>query len=134
MGPCLQGRRALVTGGGRGIGRVTALELARSGADVAVAARTPAEVEGVAREAGALGVRAFPFSADVGRAEDVKALFASARKALGGIDILVNGAGIAPTAPLAKTTDEQWHAVMAVNLSSVFFATREALPELPERG
>ena len=130
----LPGRRALVTGGGRGIGRVTALALARAGADLAVAARTRAEVDQVAAEARALGVRAAALTADMGRADEVKALFADAREFLGGVDILVNGAGIAPTAPFAKTTDEMWHSVLAVNLSGVFFATREALPEMTERG
>ena len=123
-----------MTGGGRGIGRVAALELARAGADVAVAARTRAEVDAVADEARALGVRAIALTADLGRAEDVKALFSEARSFLGGVDILVNGAGIAPTAPFARTTDEQWHSVLAVNLSGVFFATREVLPEMSERG
>jgi NAD(P)-dependent dehydrogenase (short-subunit alcohol dehydrogenase family) len=70
----------------------------------------------------------------VGRAEDVRALFAAAREALGGVDILVNAAGIAPSAPLVKTSDETWQAVLAVNLSGVFFATREALPAMAERG
>jgi 3-hydroxybutyrate dehydrogenase len=123
-----------VTGGGRGIGKVTALALARAGVDVAVAARTRAEVDRVADEARALGVRAIATTADMGKGEDVKALFRTAREALGGIDILVNGAGIAPTAPLAKTPDELWHSVLAVNLSGVFFATREVLTEMAERG
>ena len=130
----LRGRRALVTGGGRGIGKATALALARAGADLAVAARTRAEVDRVADEARTLGVKAFALTADMGRGEDVKALFRSARETLGGVDILVNGAGIAPTAPFARTTDELWHSVLAVNLSGVFFATREALPEMTERG
>jgi 3-hydroxybutyrate dehydrogenase len=130
----LAGRRALVTGGGRGIGRASALALARAGADVAVAARTRAEIEAVAAEIRALGRRAAAFVADLGRAEAVGALFREARAALGGIDILVNGAGIAPTAPVVKTPDELWHSVLAVNLSGVFYATREALPEMAERG
>ena len=130
----LSGRRALVTGGGRGIGRATALRLAREGADVAVAARTRAEVDAVADEVRVLGVRALALPADVGRAEDVETLFRAARQALGGVDMLVNGAGIAPTAPLVKTPDELWHSVLAVNLSGVFYATREALPEMAERG
>jgi 3-hydroxybutyrate dehydrogenase len=131
----LRGRRALVTGGGRGIGRATALGLARAGVDVAVAARTRAEVETVAEEVRALGVRAVALTADVGRSEDVSAVFRGASERLaGGIDILVNGAGIAPTAPLVKTPDELWHEVMAVNLSGVFYATRAALPGMVERG
>jgi NAD(P)-dependent dehydrogenase (short-subunit alcohol dehydrogenase family) len=101
---------------------------------VAVAARTRSEVERAAEEARALGTRAFAVTGDVGKPEEVKTLFAEAREALGGIDILVNGAGIAPSAPLVKTKDELWHSVLAVNLSGVFYATREALPEMLERG
>ena len=131
----LRGRRALVTGGGRGIGRATVLGLARAGVDVAVAARTREEIETVAEEARTLGVRAAALTADVGRSEDVRAVFRGAMEKLaGGIDILVNGAGIAPTAPLVKTPDELWHTVLAVNLSGVFFAMREALPGMVERG
>src|SRR5262245_24066845 len=108
--PELTGKRALVTGGGRGIGRATALALA--GADVAVAARTRKDVDAVAEEVRRIGVRAVALSADVGRADDVRAMFGDARAALGGIDILVNGAGIAPSAPLVKTSDETWRAVL----------------------
>jgi len=130
----LKERRALVTGGGRGIGRAVALALAREGVSVAVAARTRAEVERVAEEVRALGVQAFALTADVSRADEVRALFQDARKALGGVDILVNGAGIAPSAPLVKTSDETWLSVLGVNLSGVFYATREALPSMMERG
>src|SRR5512140_2951326 len=101
----LAGRRALVTGGGRGIGRRVALDLAAAGAAVAVAARTAADVERVAGEAVAGGARAVGLTVDVARPESVRALFASAREALGGIDILVSGAGIAPTAAVVKTSD-----------------------------
>ncbi len=130
----LGGRRALVTGGGRGIGRATALALARAGAEVAVAARTKAEVEAVAAEVRALGVRAHALTADVARPEDVRQMFRGAREALGAIDIVVNGAGIAPSAPLAKTTDETWRAVIETNLSGCFYCLREALPEMAQRG
>jgi NAD(P)-dependent dehydrogenase (short-subunit alcohol dehydrogenase family) len=130
----LRGRRALVTGGGRGIGRATALALAGAGVEVAVAARTKAEVEAVAREVRGLGVRGVALTADVGQAEGVRALFGAAREALGGIDILVANAGIAPSAPLVKTTDETWSQVLAVNLSGPFYCLREALPEMAGRG
>jgi len=130
----LRGRRALVTGGGRGIGRATALALAGAGADVAVAARTSAELEAVAAEVRGHGVRGAALTADVGRADEVRRLFQAVRDALGGVDILVANAGIAPSAPLAKTTDEMWSQAMAVNLSGPFYCLREALPEMAARG
>ena len=64
----------------------------------------------------------------------MQALFAAARKELGPIDILVNGAGIAPSAPLVRTTDEIWRQVLAVNLTGAFYCLREALPGMTERG
>jgi 3-hydroxybutyrate dehydrogenase len=130
----LTGRHALVTGGGRGIGRATALALAREGADVAVSARTRKEVDAVAEELRSLRVRAAAVTADVGKVEDVQAMFRSAREALGGLDIVVNGAGIAPSAPLVKTSDETWRQVLETNLSGVFYCLREALPEMTARG
>jgi 3-hydroxybutyrate dehydrogenase len=130
----LNGRRALVTGGGRGIGRAVALDLARAGVAVAVAARTRADVEAVAAEAGRLGVPAAAFSADVSRVEDVRELFRAARAALGPLDILVNGAGVAASAPLVRTPDELWRQILETNLSGAFYCLREALPEMAERG
>jgi NAD(P)-dependent dehydrogenase (short-subunit alcohol dehydrogenase family) len=111
-----------------------ALDLARAGADVAVAARTRADVETVAGEARALGVRAAALAADVSKPEDVRRQFQDARAALGGIDVLVNGAGVAPSAPLAKTSDEAWRSAIETNLSGTFYCLREALPEMAERG
>jgi NAD(P)-dependent dehydrogenase (short-subunit alcohol dehydrogenase family) len=130
----LSGRRALVTGGGRGIGRAVALDLGRAGAAVAVAARTRAEVEKVAAEIGGGGGRAVAVTIDVADPESVRAAFAHAREALGGIDILVSGAGVAPTAPLARTSDAVWRQVLETNLSGVFYCLREALPEMTARG
>jgi NAD(P)-dependent dehydrogenase (short-subunit alcohol dehydrogenase family) len=132
--PELTGRRALVTGGGRGIGRAVALDLARAGAAVAVAARTRGDVDAVARDVTGAGGRAVALTADVTRPESVREMFAEARKALGGVDILVSGAGIAPTAPVAKTPDALWRDVLETNLSGVFYCLREALPEMSGRG
>src|SRR6266403_1663547 len=107
--PPLSSRRALVTGGGRGIGRAVALDLGRAGAAVAV-------------------------TMDVTDPASVKAAFASARESLGGIDILVSGAGIAVSALLARTSDETWRQVLETNLSGTFYCLREALPEMSGRG
>jgi 3-hydroxybutyrate dehydrogenase len=132
--PGFAGRTALVTGAGRGIGRAIALDLAAAGANVALAARTRAEIDAVAREAGAAGGKAVALPADVADPESVRALFRDARAALGDLDILVNGAGVAPSAPLVKTTDAQWRQAIEVNLSGAFYCLREALPSMTARG
>jgi len=123
-----------VTGGGRGIGRAVARSLARAGVDLAVAARTRSEVDGVAQEACLAGVKAVALSADVSRVDDVREMFRAARAALGPLDILVTAAGVAPSAPLVRTSEEQWRAAIEVNLSGSFYCLREALGEMAERG
>ena len=125
----LAGRRALVTGGGRGIGRAVALDLARAGAKVAVAARTRGEVEAVARETGGAA-----FVVDVADPESVRALFADLRASRGEVEILVNAAGVAPSAPLVRTTDAQWRQAIDVNLGGTFHCLREALPAMSAAG
>jgi 3-hydroxybutyrate dehydrogenase len=130
----LNGRGALVTGGGRGIGRAVALGLARRGASVAVASRSRAELEAVAEEARGCGVGAVALTADVTKAEDVHAMFQAARAALGRVDILVNGAGVAPSALLHRTSEEQWRAAIETNLSGTFYCLREAIAPMAEAG
>ena len=130
----LAARRALVTGGGRGIGRAVALRLARAGVAVAVASRTRSEVDAVAEEVQALGGASLALVADVARPEDVEGMFRAARTALGGVDILVSGAGVATSAPIARTSDEVWRSTIDTNLSGAFYCLREALPEMVEAG
>jgi len=132
----LKNRLALITGGGRGIGRAIALAFAREGAWVAVAARTRAQVESVANEiASACGVQTLAIECDVADAESVHRAFESAQEKFGrGPDILVNNAGIVETAPFMKTDEAMWQRHLAVNLTGTFHWTRAALPAMLERG
>jgi 3-hydroxybutyrate dehydrogenase len=132
----LENKIALITGGGRGIGRAIALQFAREGAQVAIAARTLEQVEQVAREITAQFQKvALPLVRDVSDVASVERLFKDVNERFGrGPDILVNNAGIAETAPLIKTDDELWDRLLAINLSGTFYCTRAALPPMMERG
>jgi 3-hydroxybutyrate dehydrogenase len=132
----LKDKTALITGGGRGIGRAVALLFAREGARVALLARTAQQVEQVAEEIRATcDVDAVAAVCDVSDVESVGRAFASVFEEFGrGVDILVNNAGIAESAPLVKTNDELWQRHLAVNLTGTFFCTRAALPAMIERG
>ena len=120
-------KTALITGGGRGIGRAIALAFAGEGIRIAVAARTAEQVEQVAHE---IGNGAIALICDVSDPESVTRMFAELRKRLGDADILVNNAGIAESATLVSTSDELWHRHLAVNLSGTFYCTRAALPAM----
>ncbi|OLE52780.1 MAG: hypothetical protein AUG51_16540 [Acidobacteria bacterium 13_1_20CM_3_53_8] len=132
----LANKIALITGGGRGIGRAIAFAFAREGAKLVVAARTTEQVEKVAEEIKAeCDVEALPASCDVSDREAVERLFQILGKEFGrGVDILVNNAGIAESAPLVKTDDELWNRHLAINLTGTFYCTRAALPAMLERG
>ncbi|HEV7859559.1 MAG TPA: 3-oxoacyl-ACP reductase FabG [Pyrinomonadaceae bacterium] len=132
----LKDKIALITGGGRGIGRAIALAFAREGAEVAIAARTGAQLASVAAEIKAeCGMEVMHVACDVSDVESVKRMFAGVLERYGrGADILVNNAGIAESAPLVKTEDEFWHRHLAINLTGTFYCTRAALPAMLERG
>ncbi|HEY3037357.1 MAG TPA: SDR family NAD(P)-dependent oxidoreductase [Pyrinomonadaceae bacterium] len=132
----LENRIALITGGGRGIGRAIALEFAREGANVAVAARTEEQVQQVAQEIGnQFHTTALAVTCDVSNSLSVNEMFANVVRSFGrGPDILVNNAGIAESAVLIKTDDELWQRHLAINLSGTFYCTRAALPEMIQRG
>lgn len=130
----LENKLALITGGGRGIGRAIALEFAREGAEIAVAARTTSQLESVVAELRGL-TKAVAVTCDVAQVESVKQAFRQVSEAFGrGPDILVNNAGIAESAQFVKTDDEMWARHIAINLSGSFYCTRSALPPMLERG
>lgn len=124
----LTGRIALVTGGGRGIGREAALALASAGADVAVAARSGNELADTVAAIRATGQRGEAFVCDVTDRAQVDAMFAQVKNALGEPLILVNNAGIAGSAKLTDTTDEMWDRMLRVNATGAFYCTRAILP------
>jgi NAD(P)-dependent dehydrogenase (short-subunit alcohol dehydrogenase family) len=126
----LEGRVAIVTGAGRGIGRATALELACLGADIVVAELDRANAERTTAEVQALGRRASLVPTDVTSRTDLAAMVERTRAAFGRIDILVNNAGIYRAALPLDITEEHWDAVMNINAKAVFFASQAVLPTM----
>lgn len=130
----LEGKRALITGGGRGIGRAIALKFAGEGADVAVVARTSSEIDAVADEIREKGRRALAIPCDVGDSKEVDEAVQRAGRELGGVDILVANAGALLHARLEETTDDLWDEMLRVNLNGAFYAFRAAVGGMSERG
>jgi NAD(P)-dependent dehydrogenase (short-subunit alcohol dehydrogenase family) len=130
----LDGRVALVTGGGTGIGRGSALVLAEYGADIALAGRRAEPLESTAAEIRALGRKAIAIPTDVTNPEECERLVALALHDLGRIDVLVNCAGGATTRPIAEWSDEEWDRVFALNLSSVWRLSRLVATSMLEQG
>jgi short-subunit dehydrogenase len=122
---------ALVTGAGRGIGRATALHLARAGCDVALLARTRAELEAVAAEAKPYGVRTLVLAVDITDDDQLAHALQQAIVQLGGISILINNAGVAPPrAPVGKTPLAEWDHMLATNLRAPMLLSRLVLPDM----
>ncbi len=133
--PDLTGRRALVTGGSRGIGRAIALLLAEAGADVAVNyASRQDDAQAVAKAIAALGRQAIAVSADVADGSAVAGMFRRLDAEFGGIDILVNNAGIATHRGIDDLTEADFDRTIAVNLKSAFLCTQAALPQMRAKG
>ena len=129
----LSGQVAIVTGAGRGIGRATALELARLGADIVVAELDKAGAERTAGEVKAAGRRAVALATDVTRRADLESMAARTVADLGKIDILVNNAGIYRAAATLEITEEHWDAVLGINAKALFFACQAVLPAMIKR-
>lgn len=130
----LKGRVALVTGGGRGIGAAVAERLAQEGASVAVAARSQEQVEKVAERLRSAGAQAVGLVADVSIEGEVACLVSETASRLGPVDVLVCNAGVATSAPLTRTSLEQWQRLMDVNATGPFLCMREVLPSMNRRG
>lgn len=130
----LEGRGAVVTGGGRGIGEAVARALAEAGAKVVVAARTEPEIEATAGAIRDDGGEAWAIPCDVTDEGAVETLAAAARERLGAVDVVVASAGIASSSPVAKQNLEGWNRILAVNATGTFLTVRAFLPGMVERG
>jgi NAD(P)-dependent dehydrogenase (short-subunit alcohol dehydrogenase family) len=130
----LEGRGAVVTGGGRGIGATVVRALADEGCSVIVAARSGAEIEAVATALRSAGADAWGIRCDVGDPESIRALAVEATERLGQVDILVNNAGVASAAPVHRQTLEEWNRLLTVNATGTFLCTQAFLSGMVERG
>lgn len=129
----LAGKKALVTGGSRGIGKAIALALSKEGVDVAITGRTETELQNAMSELKANGVKATYAVADVADRLAVEAAVEKIVAEIGPIDILVNNAGIGTFGGFLELTPEKWEQIIKVNLLGVYYVTRAVLPSMIER-
>ena len=131
----LKGKIALITGGSRGIGKASALEFARMGADVAVVGRNLSDLEKVADEIYGLGRKSLAVAAHVGRLEDIDRLVTKVKEEFGRIDILVNNAGTSPAlSPMLEVSERLWDSIMNLNLKGLFFLSQAVAKVMKECG
>lgn len=130
----LSGRRAIVTGGGSGIGRACALRLAQEGAAVAVLDIRQAAASGAAAEIATLGVHGVGFACDVGDELSLRAAIGNAVESLGGLDILVAAAGIVTRGPVHELSLADWELVLRTNLTGVFLSAKHSIPHFLNAG
>ena len=122
----LDGKVAVITGGGTGIGKAIGKALAEEGCDVVLAARNAVRLDESAAEIAAMGVRTLAVPTDVAEESDVIALFERAMAEFGRVDLLVNNAGVIDGGPIDELTLEKWHATFSVNVDGLMMCTREA--------
>lgn len=134
MGDLLAGRSAVVTGASSGIGAATARALSAAGAAVTLAARRAERLESLAAELAGAGGAVAVQSTDMRREADILRLFAIARERFGGVDVLVNNAGLGLSAPLSSAETERWREMLEVNVLGLAIATREAIQDMERRG
>ena len=130
----LDGKIALVTGAGRGMGRATALALANDGADVAVTDILPDAVEETATDVRAAGRNSVAIAADIGDGDDINRVIADAVSALGRVDILVNNAGVTRFLDIMDITEADWDRIHRVNARGAFFVMQRAARQMIEQG
>ena len=130
----INGKVALVTGAGQGIGRSIALRLAHDGADIAVVDVNEGKMQAVADEVSAVGRQATTFKADVSNRDDVYAAVDHAEKELGGFDIMINNAGIAQVQPLVDVTPEELDKILKINVAGVLWGIQAAAKKFKQRG
>lgn len=133
MAQSIKGKTAYITGAGRGIGKATALELAREGVHVGLIARTESALEQVAEEARSLGVNASVAAADISDLDQVEKAVSSLENALGPADILINNAGIGTYGKFLEINPADWKRTFEVNVFGTYHVTRAVLPQLIEK-
>lgn len=129
----IKNKVALITGGGRGIGRATAIELAKEGVNLGLVGRTLENLEKVKAELEAYGVNVAVATADVSNLDEITKAVESIKTELGPIDILLNNAGISKFGGFMELTPEEWTNIIDVNLKGVYYTTHAVLPEMIER-
>ena len=130
----LNGRVALITGASKGLGKAMALALAGAGAKLALASRNLEQLKQVAKEVEAAGTEAKVFQADVAKEDDVARLAREVGAAYGGVQILINNAGINVRKNITDFTLDEWNSVINTNLTSVFLMCRAFVPSMKGRG
>ncbi|WP_306353901.1 3-ketoacyl-ACP reductase [Flavobacterium sp. '19STA2R22 D10 B1'] len=129
----LQGKNALITGAGKGIGKAVAIALAQEGVNVALLARTTADLEKLAQEIKAFNVKTLVVTADISDIDSVNAAVAKVETEFKTIDILINSAGIASFGKFLELEPKDWERIIQVNVMGVYYATRAVLPNMIAR-
>ena len=130
----LTGKVAVVTGGSRGIGLAIAEAFLREGVSVVISGSSRDHLDAATKSLGSYSGRVSAVQADVRRYDEVEGLMAAAARDFGGLDILINNAGVGVFKPVAETTVEEWHRVLDTNLSGVFYGCHTAIPHMKRRG